>query len=135
MRTQPFVGGIVTYTCDIAEQSGYLLVKAVGTMDSFDVMLDYAKTVLAAIESTGGKTLMLDHRSLRFKMFSLDAIDLAAWLEEREVQSMGLRTAVLPAKGDMLIGKFFETVFVNRSLQLRVFSDEEAAARWLSERS
>ena len=124
----------MAYTHEIIEREGYLQVTSAGKMDAYDGMLEYAKSILAALDSSGRKAVLLDHRSLNFKMFSLDAVDIAAWLDEQNIQSMGLRAAALPAKGDLLISKFFETVFVNRSLNLKVFSNEDAAVVWLRDR-
>lgn len=121
----------MAYTLSFTEKNGCFHVAAQGEVASFEVFLEKAGTVLKKITISGAKRILLDDRLLAVSLDAHDITLLAAQLEKADVQSMGLRLASLCREEDRDVYDTIETIYRNRSINLRVFSTKGKALEWL----
>jgi hypothetical protein len=95
----------------------------------------YVDGVMALLAKQKARGHLTDFRDARPRLNTVDFIDLARMVEESAaehgVSIHSIRRALIGPKGDP-DATFYETVFLNRGHHnMRLFSDEEEARRWL----
>ncbi|HSL16510.1 MAG TPA: hypothetical protein VLB51_01225 [Methylomirabilota bacterium] len=96
-------------------------------------------TLMAAAEQVTGVCnelkifkVLIDVRKMRGKLDTLETFDVAGHkIPQRPGMRLITKSAILDLPPNMDRIRFFETVAVNRGLNVRVFDDEAAAVEWL----
>ena len=115
----------------VPEQVPYVEVTISGELSGADVFLSYDACISAA-QIAGRKLLLADLADFRGGPSIVDLMDMAAE-RQKEPNRTILRTAMIlpvlerPAK----LVQYSETVFVNRGLTAKAFSDRSDAKAWL----
>lgn len=114
----------------VSADQGFTRVTYLGQVSydtSTSMMLDLAK-----LSEGGGQKFLIDVRNAQPTYSHVTPIRHA-----EEASSLGLprsnRTALLGAEKDRAILQYVENVAVNRGILMKVFFDEDAAAKWLRE--
>jgi hypothetical protein len=96
-------------------------------------------TLMAAAEQVTGFCnelkifkILIDVRQMRGKLDTLETFEIAGHrMPQRPGTRLITKSAILDLPPNMDRIRFFETVAVNRGLNVRVFDDEAAAVEWL----
>lgn len=120
---------VVPYELTLEERPAYLHAKVVGPRTPENA-LRYLDEVYAACQRTGLASVLLE---MCFSGPSLGAPGVFHVISQTSVNGAKLaRIAYVEASTDgPLKAQFAETVARNRAVNLRLFSDVEAAQRWL----
>jgi hypothetical protein len=95
-------------------------------------MLRKVRTMIHKALDSNVTRFLMDERGLELRLESHDIIEVANRLDERNIQSLGGRSACLCSPHFLERYKACETVYRNRSLSYRVFLREEDAVAWLT---
>ena len=79
----------------------------------------------------GVRRFLMDERNLDFRLEAHDMAQLANHLERNNFQNNGNRVACLYNPKCLKNCKLRETMYQNRSVNYRIFEDEESALAWL----
>ena len=121
----------MSYTLSFSKQDGWFSVAAQGEIDSFEVFSEKARTVTGEILQSGIKRILLDDRELAISLDAHDITLVAEQLEKANIQALGLRLASLCRPEDRETYRMFETIYGNRSINFRLFTDKQSALNWL----
>jgi cephalosporin-C deacetylase-like acetyl esterase len=121
----------MSYTVEIIDKKDYLLFVTTGKADDFFEMTAYSDLILAHTLKHKQKRVILDETEVTVDLNAYDATMLAERLVADMVPSMGLRGAVVCAQCNVAVARIFETAFLNRSINLRMFEDMQSAIDWL----
>jgi hypothetical protein len=112
--------------------SGNILeVRASGFDENLEDTQAYGLGVIAAGSRAGVRRILCDERDLEYRLGTLDTYDLAAFIAA-QVPDVD-RTAIVCNPRFLADARFWEDTAVNRGLSVRVFTDPDAARRWLAE--
>ncbi|MCU0304229.1 MAG: hypothetical protein MUC56_09260 [Thermoanaerobaculales bacterium] len=116
---------------EIVERDGYAVAVLGGTRSPETLLAAAAETV-ARCASSGRDRVLIDIRAMRGGLDTLETFDVAG----RQIPAQAgvrsiVRAAVLDRPDNLARIGFFETVAVNRGLNLRVFANEARAIGWL----
>jgi hypothetical protein len=121
----------MSYDLKIAKKGDVLWVTATGKERTLEIVLAMARDILQACAEKKVTLVLLDICTLEGRLDKMDAYDLPdkhfANMRDRSVLTR-LAIVVGEPKEDY---SFFENVAVNRSYNLRIFSDSAKAAEWL----
>jgi hypothetical protein len=116
---------------EIVERDGYVVAVLRGTR-SPQTLLAAAAETLAHCAAAGFDRLLIDVRAMRGRLDTFETFDIAGRQIPAQEGIRGIvRAAVLDRSENLARIGFFETVAVNRGLNLRAFDDEERALGWL----
>jgi hypothetical protein len=120
----------MSYTLTIREEPQYLYIQATGAR-SRAMVFSLTKDCVAECKQRGYGRVLVDIQRLEGALGALDAFHLVTSDMAQIRQGYRLKVAIsdLPANKDRL--RFFENVAFNNGLDLRVFSDVDAALKWL----
>jgi hypothetical protein len=116
-------------TFEIEIQDEYLKVKASGTDDTYQEVLDYFNAVAEVAIKHDIKKIFCDERKV---VRSLPVLDILRLGENASQHSFRMaRIAIVCDARFLQDGKFYETVASNRGLSMLVTADYDEAVRWL----
>ncbi len=119
----------ITYISEIKEDM--LLITASGRDENVRQVIDYGSAVIDLAVRHGATLVLCDERNLEYALDTFDTFQSA-----REIADLApkvARIAIVCGAKFLKDGKFWETVAVNRALQVRVDTDIERAKAWLFE--
>lgn len=122
----------MSYELSFNEEPDFLSVNVTGTR-THKAAVALAWDVLSACKERTASKVLVDLQQMTGQLDRVDAYDLAA-VEFPKIQKTGVLTkmAVVDLEDSMERLKFFETVAVNRGVNMKIFSSVEKAAAWLA---
>lgn len=115
------------------EQRGnFLVVSCGGATDSTDEIMAYVDGFLALSADFGQDRILLDHRKLQVQMEHAGAYDVATRCIERMVDDRDLRVALVSRPERMEFARIYESIGLNRGVDIKAFESMEMAASWLT---
>ncbi|MCC7492060.1 MAG: hypothetical protein IT204_06945 [Fimbriimonadaceae bacterium] len=108
-----------------------LLVTASGYDESLAEVQAYGLAVIEAALAHGCRRVLCDERQLEYRLGTVDTYQAAAFLAE-QAPALG-RAALVCAPECAPDAAFWETVAVNRGLQVRAFQSLTDAQAWIAE--
>jgi hypothetical protein len=117
----------ITYQSEIKD--GLLVITASGRDENLQEVIDYGCSVLDLAIKSDTKLILCDERNLEYALNAFDTLRAAQTIAERAPKVF--RAAIVCGPKFLKDGKFWETVAVNRSLQVRVDTDMDRAREWL----
>ena len=119
------------YTVSPSDNNKFLLMKALG-----DFTIDIARQWSVEISETGRKMninrFLFDVRMARNACSIMENYNHAYNDPDNLHLLKGIRSAILVSKGDQS-HSFVETTFRNAGLNVKIFTDESVAVKWLEE--
>lgn len=123
------------YHIEIDTANGVIFASALGAWQS-DIDDRMVTEIFQAVKEHNVRNVLLDIRELRFDLSTVRIFQRAKEmrdmrLQKREVSS---KVALVYSAGDSKLEadmKFFETAAQNRAAPYRIFTDVEAARKWL----
>ncbi|WP_316898620.1 hypothetical protein [Pseudodesulfovibrio indicus] len=122
----------MSYTACIQSMDSYLIVTVSGSIESSEELADLAGLLVSMGREYGmTRALLKEYRLIK----NVDALDIYSVGEAQvsvEAAAMGVRVACLPNPDEIQLAHTLETVLCNRSVNYRIFEDEETAVAWLT---
>lgn len=106
-----------------------LLVTSSGCDEHVQQVIDYGTSVIDMAVKKGARYILCDERALEYTLDTFDTFQLAQIIADSAPKV--LRVAIVCSPEFLEDGKFWETVAVNRALQVRIDTDIERAKSWL----
>ena len=106
-----------------------LIVVASGKDENFEEVENYSRGILQLALSNNCTKVLCDERLLKYSISMIETFDLAE-ITANEGRVLK-KIAIVCQVSDTEDGHFFETVSVNRGLNVFVSTDYEQAADWL----
>jgi hypothetical protein len=110
-------------------EDGMLLITASGRDENLQQVIDYGCAVIDFAIESGAAFILCDERNLEYALDTFDTFQSAQKIAELAPRLA--RIAIVCGPQFFKDGKFWETVAVNRALQVRVDTDIERAKAWL----
>jgi hypothetical protein len=117
----------ISFHAEIA--NGVLLISASGRDENLQQVIDYGSAVIDLAIESGVTHILCDERNLEYALDTFDTFQSAQKIAELAPRLA--RIAIVCGPQFFKDGKFWETVAVNRALQVRVDTDIERAKEWL----
>ena len=114
---------------DAKVEGNTLVVTAGGREASLDEARRYVAAVLDAAGQAGCTHILCDERKLEHSLGTFDIYRKAEFTAHSAPRTT--RAATVCSPGESADAAFWETVAVNRGLQVRVFTDPAEARAWL----
>lgn len=108
---------------------GVLRVTATGFDESLQQVEDYGQTVIAVAAAHDCTRIICDETGLKYTLSTINTYELAKFLSV--AMPKVARVAIICSPQQAKDADFWETVAVNRGLQVRVFKDEASAEAWI----
>jgi hypothetical protein len=115
---------------EINIEDGHISAKASGKDDDLESTTNYSMSVYQAAMSSGIKRILCDERELIYGLGMSDTYALAK--EASKLIPRDFKIAIVCGKESKQEGGFWETVSLNRGLNVKVFLDFEEAKMWLT---
>ena len=113
-------------------RDGYIVGLVTGVIDTPEALLRKVQTMVHKALDSNVTRFLMDERGLDLRLEAHDVIEVANRLEERNVQSLGGRSACLCNPERFELYRACETIYHNRSLSYKVFEHEADAVAWLT---
>lgn len=110
-------------------ENGVLFITASGRDDNVQQVIDYGSSVIELAVRYGSKYILCDERDLEYTLDTFDNFESARKIAE--LAPKVVRIAIVCGAKFLDDGKFWETVAVNRALQVRFDTEMERARAWL----
>ncbi len=120
----------MSYTLTIREEPQYLHIEATGAR-SRAMVVSLTRDCVAECKQRGYGRVLVDIQRLEGALGTLDAYQLVTSDMARLREGYRLKVAISDVPGNKDRLRFFENLAFNNGLDLRVFSDVEAALKWL----
>ena len=114
---------------DAAIDDGIVVVTASGRDENAQQVIDYGDAVIELVVKAGVKLVLCDERKLEYALDTLGTYQAAKTIAAH-APKVG-RVAIVCNPKFLEDAKFWETVAVNRALQVRVDTDIARAKYWL----
>jgi hypothetical protein len=116
---------------EVLEKDGFVA-AVLGGVRTPETLMEAASRVTAFCRARGIARVLIDLRPMSGGLDTLETYEVAGHElpKQRNVRRF-LRSAILDHPENIERIRFFETVAVNRGLNVRVFADEENAVEWL----
>ena len=121
----------MVFEVEFTKHDSWLLSKGKGRVTNADELLDKARKLVTKTFEVDIKRVLIDNRELDVVLDFHDSTIIADTLAEDDVQFLGRRYACLCNDLSLPTYQAFETAYRNRSINFRVFQDEESAMKWL----
>jgi hypothetical protein len=112
-------------------EDGILSVQASGKDDNLGQVKAYGTAVMEAAIAADCDRILCDERDLVYSLGTLDTIESAKYISE--IVPRIAKVAIVCNPKQVEDGEFWETVAVNRGLEVRVFIDPGDARVWLKQ--
>ncbi len=106
-----------------------LRVKATGKDDNLEKVENYGIAVLEAAISCGCAKVLCDETELEYSLDTFDSFESAKFIAEHAPKIS--KTAIVCKPSNSLDADFWETVAVNRGLQVKMCKTLDEAEEWL----
>lgn len=106
-----------------------LVIEASGCDENLQQVIDYGCSVIDLAVNHGSRYILCDERNIEYALDTCDTFLLAQKIAECAQKIF--RVAIVCGPKFLEDGKFWETVAVNRFLEVRVDTDMERAKEWL----
>jgi hypothetical protein len=121
----------MSYDLKIEKKDDFLWVTATGRERTLEIVLAMARDILQACVENKVTLVLLDIRTLEGRLDMMDAYDLPdKHFSKMRDRSVITHLAIVVDEFEESY-RFFENVAVNRSYNLRIFSDSGEAVEWL----
>jgi hypothetical protein len=110
-------------------EDGVLLITASGRDENLQQVINFGSSVIDLAVECGARFILSDERNLEYALDTFDTFQSAEIMAK--LAPKVLRVAIVCAPNFLKDGKFWETVAVNRSLQVYVDTDIARAKTWL----
>ena len=118
----------IEFHCTI--ENTLLLVKTSGYDESLEEVQQYGLALIQACQEHGVTRVLCDESELEYRLGTLDIFESAAFMSQAAPEVA--RAAIVCNPRHAADAQFWETVAVNRGLQVRFFPDIEKARAWLA---
>ena len=112
-------------------EDGILAIESSGFDESLKEVQDYGMAVYQAAILNKCNRILCDETKLEYRLNTLDTFKSAEYISE-SVPAVA-RVALVCRPENINDASFWETVAVNRGLQVRIFTDREKAHKWIKE--
>ena len=119
----------MTINASFTFENGILFTKATGRDETIEDVLRYGQSVIEQAVLHQAKRILVDETELEYRLGTFDVYTSAKSLAEHAPHVAKSAMVVTPAQ--VTDAKFFETVAVNRGLNVRMFTDMAEAKEWL----
>ena len=116
-------------TTDFDFRDGVLYVKVSGEDDSVDDVIGYGQAVIQQALQHNATRILSDETDLVYRIGTFDVFASAKALAENAPRIVRAALVVNPVQ--IKDARFFETVAINRGLDVRMFTSFEEAKTWL----
>lgn len=113
----------------ITSEGNYLIVKASGKDDNLAQVKEYGIAVITAAVASEAYYILCDETELEYSLDVFDTFESARFIAEHAPRIA--KVAIVCNPKQMHDAEFWETVAVNRGLQIRVFQNMDSANSWL----
>lgn len=121
----------MSYELEIVEKSGYVVAVLKGVRTPETLLAAAARTTTFCSERQISH-LLIDLKGMTGRLDTLETFDIAGHeLPRQKAVRRVLRSVILDHPENVERLRFFETVAINRGLNVKVFSDEDQAVEWL----
>ena len=118
-------------TFQIKMENNILVVVSSGFDESLKEVQEYGMAIYQAAIMNKCSRILCDERELEYRLNTLDTFKSAEYISE-SVPTLA-RVALVCKPDNINDASFWETVAVNRGLQVRIFTDRDKAEKWISE--
>ncbi len=116
---------------EIIEKDGFV-VAVLGGVRTPETLVEAASRTTTFCSARGISRVLIDLRGMGGGLDTLETYEVAGHELPRQPNVRRfLRSAILDQPGNIERIRFFETVAVNRGLNVKIFDNEEQAVRWL----
>ncbi len=119
----------ITYRMN--SEDSVLYVRTSGKDESMEEVMQYGLAVIQAAVAHGAERVLCDERELEYALPTFSTYEAAKFIAEAAPRVC--RVAIVCNPRDAENGAFWETVAVNRGLNVRVTTDLESAIAWVRE--
>ena len=116
-------------TAEFKVEGDVLYVTASGRDDSINDPLQYGAAIIEQALTHQSKRVLVDERELIYVIATFDLYETAKVMAENAPQVVKAALVINPAQ--FKDAKFWETVAVNRGLNVHLFTDIDDAKKWL----
>jgi hypothetical protein len=116
--------------CSVLKEPLFLRVKIGGIIDNEDQLHEVVLEVIQIAKSEGYRKLLLDLTEREFKLSSFAIFKSAAFIAENNTDANG-KLAIFHRPEDYQNIHYFESVALNRRLNVNIFTELEHAEKWL----
>ncbi|OIQ51718.1 hypothetical protein BerOc1_00175 [Pseudodesulfovibrio hydrargyri] len=109
----------------------YLLCITDGEVSDAETFIEWGLKLVAKAREARRTKVLVDNRTFRLHLSSLDIITFANFMEEKGAAKLGLRMAVLSNPHNPENSRMVETALVNRSASYKSFRNQVEAKEWL----
>jgi len=113
----------------ITNEDQYLKIISKGSCDNLVQLKEYVLALQEAAVSSGQLRLLVDETHLEYTLSTLNTYHSGCFLSQLSPKPQ--RIAILCKTSSLNNAKFWETVAVNRGVNVRVFDDRISAENWL----
>jgi len=113
-------------------EDGVLYVTARGRDESMEEVLEYGASLIEKAAEAGVTHVLCDERQLEYALNTMQIFESAKQIAE--LVPRVAKVAIVCNPRDVDDGRFWETVAVNRGLQVSMGTDIEQARAWLLDR-
>lgn len=125
--SQEIINMAITYQSEMKE--GLLTITASGRDDNSQQVIDYGTSIINLAVLYDARLILCDERNLDYALGTFETFEAAKTIAK--LAPKVARIAVLCKPEFLNDGKFWETVAVNRGLQVRMDIDLDRAQKWL----
>lgn len=125
------MGAEVDFEVEFIKHDSWLLAKAEGRISNAEELLTKARKLVAKALEYNTSRVLIDNRQLDVVLDFHDSTTIANTLADDDIQFLGRRFACLCNDMSLSTYEAFETAYRNRSINFRLFKDEESAMKWL----
>lgn len=113
----------------IKDEDKYLKIISTGFCDNLVQLKEYVLALQEAAVSSGQTRLLVEETHLEYTLSTLDTYTSGCFLAQLSPKPK--KIAILCKTSSLNNAKFWETVAVNRGVNVRVFDDRVSAENWL----
>lgn len=119
------------YEIEMVEGDGFVTAVLTGVRTP-ETLIAAASQTTAFCDQQQVSRLLIDLRGMSGGLDTLETFEVAGQeLPRRKAVRRVLRSAILDRQENIERIRFFETVAINRGLNVKVFADEDLAVEWL----
>ncbi len=104
---------------------------ASGNVKELDEVKEYGKSLIELCRKNNLHKVISDERNVKYSLSQIDLYSLASYY--RELLDTVIKSAIVCREAELENTRFWETVSVNRGLNVKVFSDMKKARTWVEE--
>jgi hypothetical protein len=114
---------------NFSTEGNLLVVTASGFDESLEEVQNYSLATIQEAQRGGFTSVLCNEIQLEYRLGTLDTYKAATFVAQQAPKVA--RVAIVCSEQFMRDAKFWETVAVNRGLEVRVFPDLSAAHSWI----